>query len=150
MPITTATLSINSSDLLSDTLALSTTSTLTKAGTRTGLSETSGLARKTLSFDSSGVIDTTVLFRGDDYSTNGANKLYIKNTSTVSSEYVTLYLTGHTADGAHDATDPTITGLTEVGRLYAGDFAFFPWNAKVEQKKLLPVRLLILGLLEIL
>tara|TARA_Y100000361_G_C11143396_1_gene336525 strand:+ start:778 stop:1545 length:768 start_codon:yes stop_codon:yes gene_type:complete len=129
MPVTTATLNINSADLLSDALALSTTTNLTKAGTRTGLSETSGLAKKTLSFASSGVIDTTVLFRGDDYTTNGANKVYIKNTSNVASEYITIYLTGHTADGAHDATDPTITGLTEIGRLYAGDFAFFPWNA---------------------
>jgi len=129
MAITTATLTITSSDLLSNNLAIATSSTLTKAGTRTGLSETSGLARKTLSFSGSGVIDTSLLFRGDDYTTNGANKVYIKNTSTVAAEYVTIYLTGHTADGAHDATDPTITGLTEIGRLYAGDFTFFPWNA---------------------
>ena len=55
MPVTTATLNINSADLLSDALALSTTTNLTKAGTRTGLSETSGLAKKTLSFASSGI-----------------------------------------------------------------------------------------------
>jgi len=112
MAITTATLTITSSDLLSNNLAIATSSTLTKAGTRTGLSETSGLARKTLSFSGSGVIDTSLLFRGDDYTTNGANKVYIKNTSTTDAEYFTIHI---------DAE--------EIGRLYAGDWCFFPWNA---------------------
>ena len=129
MPTTTASLTISSTDITSNPLSLTTSTSLKKAGVFAGLTDTTGLARKTTSFASSGVIDTTVLFRGDDYTTDGANKIYLKNLSTESSEYFTVYLTGHTADGAHDATNPTITGLTELGRLYAGDFAFFPWNA---------------------
>ena len=125
-----ASLTLTSSDLTSGGLSLSTSTNLVKAGTkRTGLSQTTGLATKTTSYASSGVVDTSVLFRGDDYTTNGANKVYLKNLSTVASEYFTVYMTGDRAVGAHDATDSTITALTEMGRLYAGDFAFFPWNA---------------------
>ena len=126
---TTASLSLSSSDLLSSPITISASKQLLKAGSKLGLSQTTGLAIKTTSFASSGVIDTVVLFRGDDYTANGANKVYLKNLSTITSEYFTIYMTGHTADGAHDATDSTITGLTEIGRLYAGDFAFFPYSA---------------------
>ena len=135
MATTTATLTLFSDNLTSNSLNLSTESVLTKAGTVTGISDTSGLARKTTSFASSGVIDTVVLFRGDDYTSNGSNKVYLKNLSTTASEYFTIYMTGHTADGAHDATDLTTTALTEIGRLYAGDFAFFPWNANAGVKE---------------
>ena len=123
MATTTATLSLSSSDLTNQNLALSTTATLTKAGTLTGLDQTTGVARKTLSYASSGVIDTTVLFRADDFTTNGANKVYLKNTSTTASEYMTVYLTGDRAPNT------SAEGLVEIGRLYAGDWMFFPWNA---------------------
>ena len=132
---TTASFSLSSSDLLSSALTISATKELKRAGSKLGLSQTTGLAIKTTSFASSGVIDTVVLFRGDDYTANGANKVYLRNLSTVSSEYFTIYMTGHTADGAHDATDSTITGLTEIGRLYAGDFAFFPYSAEAGVKE---------------
>ena len=126
MATTTATITLDSSDLLTDVLALSTTSTLTKAGSSTGVTQTTGLARKTTAFDSSGVIDSVVLYRADDYTDNGANKIYLKNTSSTPAEYFTVYLTGDRATGAHGSGD---TSLTELGRLYAGDWAFFPWNA---------------------
>ena len=45
MATTTATITINSTDLLSDELSLSTTATLTNAGGSTGLTDVSGLAR---------------------------------------------------------------------------------------------------------
>jgi hypothetical protein len=118
MPTTSAALTLSSSDLTSNNLSISTSTTLNKAGLYAGLTDTSGLARRTTSFASSGVIDTVVLFRGDDYTSNGANKVYLKNLSTT-----------------HDATDLTTTALTEIGRLYAGDFAFFPWNANAGVKE---------------
>ena len=131
MATTTATITLSSADLLTDALSFSTTSTLTTAGTSTGIANTTGLARRTTSYASSGVIDTTVLYKGDDYTDNGANKLYLKNTSTTAAEYFTVYLTGDRATAAHDASTSAseITGLTEVGRLYAGDWMFMPWNA---------------------
>tara|TARA_R110002012_G_scaffold4823_1_gene22068 strand:- start:1901 stop:2644 length:744 start_codon:yes stop_codon:yes gene_type:complete len=125
MATTTATITLSSTDLTSNSLNLSTESVLTKAATITGISDTTGLARRTTSYASSGVIDTTVLYRADDYTANKANKVYIKNMSSTSAEYFTVYLTADRAGETHSDTD----GLTEIGRLYAGDWAFFPWSA---------------------
>jgi hypothetical protein len=118
MATTTATISISSTDLTSNALSLSTSSVLTKAATTTGMTDTT-------SYASSSVIDTVVLYRADDYTANKANKVYIKNTSTTASEYFTIYLTADRAGETHSDVD----GLTEIGRLYAGDWAFFPWSA---------------------
>lgn len=120
MATTTASITLTSDDLLSDALALSTTSTLTTAGTSTGVTQASGLSRKTITFGSD-YEDSIVLFRSDDYTADGANKIYIKNTSTTPAEYFEVLLTG--SGGTAGA------GVTELGRLYAGDWAFFPWNA---------------------
>ena len=49
MATTTATLTLSSADLTGDALSLSTTTTLTKAGTLTGLDQTTGVGRKTTS-----------------------------------------------------------------------------------------------------
>ena len=122
MATVSASLSLNSTDITSNGLSILTTTNLVKAGTKaTGLSQTTGVATKTTSYASAGVIDSSVLFRGDDYTADGANKVYLKNLSNVASEYFTVYLTG---SGGTDGG-----GVTELGRLYAGDFAFFPWNA---------------------
>ena len=122
MATTTATITLSSTDLLSDELALVSTATLTKAGTSTGLESVSGLSRRATLFGSSGVIDSVVLYRGDDYTTSGSNKIYMKNTSVTAAEYFSVYLTGGGVLGDSD-------GTTELGRLYAGDWCFFPWNA---------------------
>ena len=122
MATTTATITIASTDLLTDELSLASTATLTKAGTSTGLESVSGLSRRATLFGSSGVIDSVVLYRGDDYTTSGANKIYMKNTSVTAAEYFSVYLTGGGVLGDSD-------GTTELGRLYAGDWCFFPWNA---------------------
>tara|TARA_Y100001972_G_C7549329_1_gene276185 strand:- start:55 stop:804 length:750 start_codon:yes stop_codon:yes gene_type:complete len=127
MAITAAiTLTSAAGDLVTDALSLSTSANLTKAGSSTAIANTSGLARRTTSYASSGVIDTVVLYRGDDYTNDGANKIYLKNTSSTAAEYFTVYMTGDRATDVHTNADP---GLTELGRLYAGDWAFFPWNA---------------------
>ena len=122
MATTTATITIASTDLLTDELSLASTATLTKAGTSTGLESVSGLSRRATLFGSSGVIDSVVLYRGDDYTTSGSNKIYMKNTSVTAAEYFSVYLTGGGVLGDSD-------GTTELGRLYAGDWCFFPWNA---------------------
>ena len=107
MATTPATLTLSSADLTGDALSLSSTATLTKAGTLTGLDQTSGVGRKTTTATSQ-----YTLFDGTDYSAAKAHKVYIKNTSTVATEYVTLTVNAE-----------------EVGRLYSGDWAFFPWSA---------------------
>jgi len=120
MATTTASITLTSDDLLSDALALSTTATLTTAGTSTGVTQASGLSRKTITFGSD-YEDSVILYRADDYTADKANKVYIKNTSTTATEYFEILITG--GGGTAGA------GVTELGRLYAGDWAFFPWNA---------------------
>lgn len=107
MPTTTAAITLSSADLTGDALALSTTSTLTKAGTTSGLDQTTGVGRKTTTATSE-----VTLFAAADYTDDKNHKVYIKNTSTVATEYVQIAVGG-----------------TEVGRLYAGDWLFIPWNA---------------------
>ena len=108
MATTTATITINSTDLLSDELSLSTTATLTNAGGSTGLTDVSGLARKTVT----GGHAQYTLFDGSDYTADKAHKLYLKNTSTTAAEYFLITVNAE-----------------DVGRLYAGDWALIPWSA---------------------
>ena len=112
MATTIATISLSSSDLLSSALAFTSANSLNTAGSATGLTLTSGLARTTTSYASSGVIQSTTLYRSDDATADGANKIYLKNLSTTASEYYTVYIDEE-----------------EMGRLYASDWAFFPWSA---------------------
>jgi len=109
MATTIATISLASNDLLSGVLALSSTNTLTKAGNSTGLEHTSGLARTNFTANP---IQSKTIFRSDDATTSGANKVYLKNLSTTAAEYFTVFI-----------------DQEEMGRLYAGDWAFFPWTA---------------------
>mgnify|MGYP003127097102 FL=1 len=108
MATTTATIILSSDDLLSDELALSTTATLTGAGNSTGITGTTGLARKTVS----GGHAQYTLFDGSDYTADKAHKLYLKNTSTTAAEYFLITVNAE-----------------DVGRLYAGDWALIPWSA---------------------
>ena len=107
MPTTTATVTLSSSDLTGDALQLSTTSTLTKAGTTTGLDQTTGVGRKTYTQNT---IDTLVT--AADYTADKAHKVYIKNTSTVATEYMVITVNSQV-----------------IGRLYAGDWLLMPWTA---------------------
>jgi len=107
MATTTATITLSSTDLLSDGLALTTTASLTTAGTATGLTQASGLGRKT----TANQLEYT-LFYADDYTGSKAHKLYIKNTSTNKAEFFTVS-----------------NGDETLGLMYAGDWALIPWAA---------------------
>jgi hypothetical protein len=109
MATTTATITLSSTDLLSDELALSTTATLTQAGNSTGVVGTSGLGRK-----KTGGTSQYILFDGDAYA-NGAHKVYLKNTSTTAAQYFTIEINSE-----------------QMGKLYAGDWCFFPWEANAD------------------
>ena len=75
MATTTAQMVLTSSDLLSDSLSLSAISTLTTAGTSTGVTQSSGLARKTTNATAAAAIQSTILYRANDYKEDGANKI---------------------------------------------------------------------------
>ena len=115
MATTTATITLASADLSSNALSFSTTTPLSKAGVSTGLTLTSGLARTNFTDNP---IHQKLIYRGDDATTNGANKIYLKNLSATASEFFTVYVNSE-----------------EMGRLYAGDWAFFPWSASNGTKR---------------
>ena len=112
MATTTATLTLNSPDLTGDALALSTTATLTKAGTLTGLDQTSGVGRKT----TTSTAQYTLVAKGD-YSDDKAHKVYIKNTSNTATENLIITIESQL-----------------LGRLYAGDWALLPYNGDQDIK----------------
>lgn len=108
---TTATFTL-SSDIVSDTLKFSTPATLTKAGGSTDIASTAGLARTNFTVGGTSPFTSKVIYRANDASANGSNKVYMKNLSTTAAQFFTVYI-----------------DQEEMGRLYAGDWAFFPWSA---------------------
>jgi len=123
-----ATLNIASTDLTSSPLALSNTMALKKAGTSIGLEETSGLVSRR--FTATTEVDlcpggaqawgTPTVASADGTSTHSANKIYIKNTGSSSSNYVTIGL------GTAAASDAIGGNHLNLGRLYGGDFLIMP------------------------
>ena len=109
MATTTADITITSTDLLSDSLSLTTSATLTDAGGSTGMTQTTGLARTNFT---NNPIQSKVVYRSDDATADKANKIYLKNLSATATEYFTVFI-----------------DKEEMGRLYAGDWSFFPWSA---------------------
>tara|TARA_R110000823_G_C15820891_1_gene489231 strand:+ start:216 stop:941 length:726 start_codon:yes stop_codon:yes gene_type:complete len=107
MATTTATITLSSTDLLSDELSLNTTATLTAAGNSTGLTLASGLSRKNTTS-----IAPYILFHADDYTENKAHKLYVKNVETTAALFFTIS-----------------NGDEVLGRIYAQDWALMPWAA---------------------
>ena len=103
------TLTSAAGDLVTDALVLSTSTNLTKAGTSTALAQTSGLARKTTASASQ-----YTLFDGDAYG-NGSHKIFLKNIETTVGLYFTIEINSE-----------------QMGKLYAGDWAFFPWEANAD------------------
>lgn len=124
MATTTVTITFTSADLTTDALSLSSTSTLYNAGTTTGMTQVEGVARKFLAGSASTALNYVIADASvSKFTEDGAAKVYIKNTSTISSDYLTV-LIGEDAG----ASDGTYTGQ-EVGRLYGGDFLLLPWSA---------------------
>jgi len=130
MATITATLNVSSSDLSSSSLSLSKTMTMTKAGTATGLEFSSGLVRRKLT--STTAIDLVTV--GEQmYGTptaSGANKLYIKNTGSSSTDYVDVAIGDSSGDPA-PAEELLATGgasFITIGSLYGGDWMIIPFE----------------------
>ena len=111
MATTIAQLTLTSTDLLSDSLAVSSVATLTAAGSSTGLTRTEGLGRK-----QTGNTSEYTLFTASEHTDDKAHKIYLKNLSTTAAEHFIVEIGGFV-----------------VGRLYAGDWAFFPWAADTSE-----------------
>jgi len=114
MAITAAvSLSSAAGDLVSSALSISTSTALTKAGLSTAVDNTSGLAKKTTA-----TTEQYTLFYADEYTADKAHKIYMKNTSATPAEFFTVSI------------DDEV-----MGRLYAGDWALFPWAASSGTKE---------------
>ena len=107
MATTTASITLSSSDLLSDNLSLSSTMNLYKGGTSaTGLEQMNyhrAIIPTGTNFD---LLDATAAHA------NKANKIYIANKATNEDHYVVITI-----------------GAQVIGRLYAGDWMYMPWEA---------------------
>jgi uncharacterized NAD-dependent epimerase/dehydratase family protein len=117
MATTTATITIASSDISDNSISVSKTATLLKAGISTGLDQTSGLRRRTLASQASVALIDLDHYQAQTLTENKAAKVYIKNTgtSTARSVRVDIVSTGGVS--------------TEIGNLYGGDWMFFPYSA---------------------
>ena len=110
MATTTAALTISSSDLVGDALSLTTSTTLNKAGTTTGLDQTTGMTVAYLTATTNLDIFPT-LVEGSMAFAGKSSWVYICNKSEDATEYATITISGNI-----------------IGRLYAGDFLWMPWS----------------------
>ena len=106
MATTTATITLSSPNLSSQSLSISSTTQLLKAGLTEGLDQTTGLNRKLYATAQTG----TTLIDEADYVNDKAHKVYIKNVGTSTTEYFAMQIGGVT-----------------IGRLYGGDWMFIPY-----------------------
>ncbi len=106
MATTTAAVTLTS-DLLSDNMSVSTSTTCMKAGTTAdGLDQMDMGYIELASGTQKNLIDATALGTGK------ANKVYICNESTDETYYIAIMIDG-----------------MAIGHLYAGDWMFLPWDA---------------------
>jgi hypothetical protein len=115
MATTTASISIASSDIIPG-MAMSyyKTATLHKAGGCTGLEKIISGRKEYTSTSAQTLLDQSVVVTDEGTVTaDKANKLYIKNLSTDTTEYATITINSE-----------------DLGRLYAGDWLFIPWSAE--------------------
>ena len=106
MATTTATITLTSTDLLTDSLSLSATATLYDAGTTTGLTQyDSGRV------DIPGDNNIYVLLDSTAAGVDKGGRVYIANKNTDEAHYVIVLI------------DEAV-----LGRLYGGDWMFIPWS----------------------
>ena len=107
MATTTATITLSSTDLLTDSLSLSATMNLYQGGTTaTGLEE---FRMERMELPTGTQFD---LIEATTAATEDANYMYICLKNTDVTDYVKISINSE-----------------EIGRLYAGDWMFFPWDS---------------------
>ena len=112
--------SINlSSDITDTPLSVTNSSTLFTAGTVTGLDAMTSVTKVLESTDNVDLITTGSVSTTHAY-------VYINNPSTDPTRYFHIHIGNAVGSGTYDdGTLPT----EEIGRLYGGDWMFFPWDA---------------------
>ena len=109
----TATITLTSADIAGDPVSVSKTSTCYKAGTTEMLDETTGLQKTILETTTPKILLGATAGGNDKHA-----KVYIRNMSKVSTEYITVDVNAQ-----------------DIGKLYGGvadatggDWMFFPWS----------------------
>ena len=123
-----ASIAINSSDLTSSPISINNSMTMMKAGTCHGLENTSGLVRRKLTATT--LIDL-VTVGAQMYGTptsGGANKLYIKNTGTSTTDYIDVAIGDSETDSAEELLATGGDSKITLGRLYGGDWMLIPFE----------------------
>jgi hypothetical protein len=118
MATTTATITLASTDISDNAISISNTATLTKAGSTTGLDQTSGISRRTLAAVATVKLIDLDHYQGQTLTEDKAAKVYIKNTGTSTANNVKVSIING-SDGSSE----------EIGLLYGGDWMFFPYSA---------------------
>ena len=117
MATTNATISL-SSDIADSTLTVANTSELYTAGTTTGLNTMTSVTKVLESTNNVDLITTGSVSTTHAY-------VYINNPSTDHTEYFHIHIGNAVGSGTYDdGTLPT----EEIGRLYGGDWMWFPWD----------------------
>jgi hypothetical protein len=114
MATTTATITLASGDMMDNSISISNTATLTNQGNDTGMTKTTGLTRITTSATSNVVIlDSGASGGVQAQESIAGGKVFIQNLNDRGdgTKYVTILLQA-----------------VVIGRLYGGDWAFFPWQ----------------------
>ena len=114
MATTTATITLASTDIADNALNISNTATFYTAGTDTGITETTGLARKKTNSGTNTVLLDSGTGVAADVTADKSAKVYIKNINDRGdgTKFVTILLT-----------------TVEIGRLYGRDWMLIPWKA---------------------
>jgi hypothetical protein len=106
----TASITLTSADIAGDPVNVSKTSTCYKADSTTPLDQTNGLQRLVLTTASAKEIYTAENAAAG-LGLNKNAKVFVRNASTVSTEYITVTI-----------------NATVIGKLYAGQWLFMPWS----------------------
>ena len=106
------------SDITDNSISVSNSSVLYKAGSTTGLDTMTSVTKRLNSTDHVDLITTGSVSTTHAY-------VYIKNPSTDHTEYFHIHIGNAVGSGTYDdGTLPT----EEIGRLYGGDWMWFPWD----------------------
>ena len=118
MATTTATITLASSDMMDSNISLSNTATLTDQGNDTGVTKTTGLTRVELSATSNVVLLDSAATGGVELARNAGG--------AITSGKVFLQNLNDRGDGSKYVT--VLMDAVVIGRLYGGDWMFFPWQ----------------------
>ena len=127
-----ATLNISSADLTSSPVTLSKTMTMTKHVTSNragdGLEFTSGLVRRKLTAKTAIDLITVGAQMYGTPTASVANKLYVKNTGSSTTDYIEVAIGDAAADSGEELLATGGNSKITLGKLFGGDWMIIPFG----------------------